>query len=60
MIQHTARPESAAPVENADTAATTNRFKVTRLSGSSIKLSRTRPERETEREKEEKREREIY
>ncbi len=45
MIQHTARPERAAPVENAETAATTSRFNVTRLSGSSIKLSCNRPAR---------------
>lgn len=37
--QHTIRPDSAAPVENAETADTTRRFTDTKPSGSSMKLS---------------------
>lgn len=38
MIQHTARPESAAPMVKAETADATRRLRETRLSGSINKL----------------------
>lgn len=44
MIQHTARPESAAPMVNAETADATSRLSETRLSGSMSKLCWRIPE----------------
>lgn len=43
IIQHTIRPDNAAPVANAETAETTSKFTDTKPSGSSMKLSCRRP-----------------
>lgn len=44
MIQHTASPDSAAPMVNADTAEATRRLRETKLSGSINKLCCKNPE----------------